>query len=297
MRSAVEWRLRTRGRPLPPGPKGLPLVGNILEAPKFKPWIGYHNLSMTYGNIVHVRVFGQSVVALDDADVIDELLEKRSAITSDRKVTPIVELTGSDLNMTFYSYGQRWRQHRRMFWQYFTARAIVQYRAVQLDTARDFLALLLQDPARFKEHLRYTFSSALLNILYDIDAVIENDPYISQAFRSFGGRTPARKLVATSAEQREDTIKNVGAVAFEGGSDTTFSTLQTVLLAASLHPEVVKKAHAELDSVVGPHRLPDFDDTASLVYVNALIKEALRWQNVVPLVAPHRMMQDDVFHG
>ena len=62
----------------------------------------------------------------------------------------------------------------------------------------------------------------------------------------------------------------------------------------SLNPTVLQRAQAELDSVVGPNRLPNFDDRSSLVYVEAVIKEALRWQNVIPLGVPHRLTQDDV---
>lgn len=42
--------------------------------------------------MVHFRIFGQSIMALNTADVIDELLEKRSAITSDRKDSSLVYL-------------------------------------------------------------------------------------------------------------------------------------------------------------------------------------------------------------
>ena len=43
----------------------------------------------------------------------------------------------------------------------------------------------------------------------------------------------------------------------------------------ALNPDIQKNAQAELDAVVGPNRLPDFDDQRSLVYVNAIVKEAL----------------------
>ena len=81
------------------------------------------------------------------------------------------------------------------------------------------------------------------------------------------------------------------------GTLQTFSTLQTVLLAMSLYPEVLQKAHAELDAVVGPGRLPNFEDADSLVYVNAIIKEALRWMPVLPLGVPHCTSEDDEFGG
>ena len=51
----------------------------------------------------------------------------------------------------------------------------------------------------------------------------------------------------------------------------------------SLNPEVLRKAHAELDAVVGPDRLPNFSDREELVYVNAIIKEVMRWRPITPL--------------
>ena len=70
-----------------------------------------------------------------------------------------------------------------------------------------------------------------------------------------------------------------------------------MFLGVSLHPEVLRKAHVELDAVVGPHRMPNFGDRDSLVYVNAIIKEALRWQNVLPFVLPHMSLEDDEYRG
>ena len=49
------------------------------------------------------------------------------------------------------------------------------------------------------------------------------------------------------------------------------------------HPEVQRKAQAELDTVLGG-RLPTCDDRGpSLPYINALVEEVLRWSAVVPL--------------
>ena len=76
-----------------------------------------------------------------------------------------------------------------------------------------------------------------------------------------------------------------------------FSAVQTIFVAMSLYPEVQRKAQAELDAVVGPNRLPDFEDRDALVYVNAIIKEALRWQNVLPFVLPHMSLEDDEYRG
>ena len=37
------------GLPLPPGPKGYPLIGNIFDMPVDKPWVVYDEWRKTYG--------------------------------------------------------------------------------------------------------------------------------------------------------------------------------------------------------------------------------------------------------
>lgn len=63
------------------------------------------------------------------------------------------------------------------------------------------------------------------------------------------------------------------------------------------HPEVQQRAQAELDAVVGPDRLPEFSDRESLVYINALVHECLRWQPVTPLGEAHTSTEDDIYRG
>lgn len=54
-------------------------------------------------------------------------------------------------------------------------------------------------------------------------------------------------------------------------------------LAIVSFPEIQKKAQAELDEVVGRHRLPTFADYPKLPYLAAIVKESLRWKTVDPL--------------
>lgn len=37
--------------PLPPGPKGYPIIGNLLEFPTVKPWLVYDKWFKTYGEL------------------------------------------------------------------------------------------------------------------------------------------------------------------------------------------------------------------------------------------------------
>ncbi len=54
--------------------------------------------------------------------------------------------------------------------------------------------------------------------------------------------------------------------------------LLTLILAFTKFPEVQIKARKELDAVCGVDRLPVFADFAQLPYINAIVKEAMRWR-------------------
>lgn len=49
------------------------------------------------------------------------------------------------------------------------------------------------------------------------------------------------------------------------------------------YPEVQDRAQREIDAVVGTYRLPDFGDRSSLPYIDAILRETLRWHPVFPL--------------
>jgi hypothetical protein len=63
------------------------------------------------------------------------------------------------------------------------------------------------------------------------------------------------------------------------------AVLATFILAMVLYPDVLAKAQAELDRVVGSHRLPDLSDRSTLPYLDAIITETFRYVsfNVVAL--------------
>ena len=53
-----------------------------------------------------------------------------------------------------------------------------------------------------------------------------------------------------------------------------------------LHPEVMKHGQEELDRVVGKNNLPTFDDRPNLPYIEAILKECLRY-NLILLISAY----------
>ena len=56
-------------------------------------------------------------------------------------------------------------------------------------------------------------------------------------------------------------------------------------LAMVKNPHIWQRAQTEIDAFVGTDRLPEFDDRSSLSYVDAIVRETLRWQPPGPLGA------------
>ena len=103
--------------PLPPGPKGYPLLGNLFDVPIDKAWVGYDELSRTYGkhlliigllprilfnnwdnlgDIMHFNVLGQHIVVLSNLEKTSDIFEKRSSNYSDRMQMPMIGLYVTD---------------------------------------------------------------------------------------------------------------------------------------------------------------------------------------------------------
>ena len=63
----------------------------------------------------------------------------------------------------------------------------------------------------------------------------------------------------------------------------TVAALMSLFVAILLYPDIQKRAHDELDSVIGSERLPTFEDRSRLPFINAMCKETLRWSPITPL--------------
>ncbi|KAJ3808946.1 cytochrome P450 [Lentinula aff. lateritia] len=82
----------------------------------------------------------------------------------------------------------------------------------------------------------------------------------------------------------------------------TSSVLPVFVLAMALYPAVQQRAQEEIDSVVGKGRFPTFQDRNKLPYVQAIVREVLRWRPIGPIGFPRcclqtENLQDDIYKG
>ncbi|KAN0118658.1 Cytochrome P450 [Russula decolorans] len=169
--------------PFPPGPKGLPILGNALDMPRENPWLTYWQWGKKCNSdIVHANSLGTHVIVLNSAKAVRELFEKRSSIYSDRPPLPSLnQLLHMSWNIAFLPYGPRWRTWRKVFHEHFHPSASRQYQPRELKAARQLLENLLRTPEDYRHHLRFMSGQIIMGIAYGIDVAPHDDPYVSLA--------------------------------------------------------------------------------------------------------------------
>ncbi|KAL4935969.1 hypothetical protein BDV06DRAFT_205916 [Aspergillus oleicola] len=106
-----------------------------------------------------------------------------------------------------------------------------------------------------------------------------------------------RKQDETEGLSEEEIAQQAGH-GFGAGSDTQWNTLLGLVKGLILYPEAQRRAHEEIDRVIGAERMPVWEDRAQLPWVRACIDEALRWMpTTLSAAVPHSLLQDDEYNG
>ncbi|KAK0460227.1 cytochrome P450 [Desarmillaria tabescens] len=167
---------RCTARQLPPGPRGLPFIGNILDMPTTKPWLTFARWSKLYGDICSVTVLGQTFIVIGSSDTAVDLLAKRSSAYSDRPhLTMACDLARWNLTIPLMSSGNTLRTHRRLLHGCLNASIVDKFAGIQENEVRQLLKRLLEAPEKFHNHNARLAAYLSLRIAYGYDSEVKED--------------------------------------------------------------------------------------------------------------------------
>lgn len=117
---------------LPPGPRRLPLIGNLHQAPTLLPWRTYHTWFQQWGPIISLQLGGSTVIILGSATAAHDLLNKRSGVYSDRpRLVMAGEYMTKGMHILMRPYDDRYLLHQRMDAPVVSPRAAATYTPLQ----------------------------------------------------------------------------------------------------------------------------------------------------------------------
>ncbi|KAG5946185.1 hypothetical protein E4U60_004466 [Claviceps pazoutovae] len=154
---------------LPPGPKGLPIIGNVLDLPpegipEYEHWL---KLKDVYGPISSMSVMGTTLVILHSHEAVQELLVKKSTKTSTRPAFHFSNMCGLGDLTPLVTSGPVHRQHHKLMHQKMGTRLLAgQFSSTQDVESRRLLLRALDDPERLMEHIKTEASAIILKIVY-----------------------------------------------------------------------------------------------------------------------------------
>ncbi|KAM0937868.1 putative flavonoid 3'-monooxygenase [Dioscorea sansibarensis] len=165
--SIIANKSKAHSLSLPPGPRGWPILGNLLQLGS-KPHETLHALSKTYGPLLRLRFGSITVVVANTADVASKFLRTLDTNFSNRPPNSIAEHFAYNYQSpAFVPYGPRWRMFRRLCTTHlFSTKALEDLRHVR----EEEVALLARKFVRAKG----TSTSVGVEVGKEVDACAAN---------------------------------------------------------------------------------------------------------------------------
>lgn len=155
---------RTTGHRLPPGPKPLPIVGNIRDlpphgTPEYQHWFKHKD---AYGPISSVTVMGQTLIIFHDKEAANTVMGKKAQKTSARPQLNFARLCGFENFLITHQYTDKYRKHRKMVHQEIGTKGLAAgFQATQEKEALRFILQTFHSPERMMVYLKtYVRSSS-----------------------------------------------------------------------------------------------------------------------------------------
>ncbi|KAL6864553.1 O-methylsterigmatocystin oxidoreductase [Trichoderma novae-zelandiae] len=162
--------LRKPKRNLPPGPKGLPLVGNVLNLPpKDVPdHVHWRSITDEYGPVASVTLLGQPMIFVADRQAAQEILEKKSAVSSGRPAFPFANYCGfADFINMYQLDDKRFTAQRKAMHRAIGTKALAsKYAEMQEREAGRLLVRTLAESDKVVKHIETEAGAVILKIVY-----------------------------------------------------------------------------------------------------------------------------------
>lgn len=128
----------------PPGPPGLPLIGNLHQLLGSLPHIRLSNLAKTYGPLMHLQLGQISAVIVSSPEIAKQLFKDFDINFSGRGRQPITDIVlFNSRDIAFSPHGEYWRKVRKIaVLHLFSAKRVQTFRFVREEEVSNCVSLI-----------------------------------------------------------------------------------------------------------------------------------------------------------
>ncbi|KAF9508858.1 hypothetical protein BS47DRAFT_1384624 [Hydnum rufescens UP504] len=156
-----------KARRYPPGPPGIPILGNLHKLENDFRHKYIEDISKTHGDVIFFYNPTISVLVLTSYRSMQDLLVNRGSIYSDRPGSSIFDMMGTR-NLGTEAFGPSWKLQRKLFHQHMNKGALPQYFPTVEQESRRCLRRLHRNPDNWMDELRLDTTRVILGVTYDI---------------------------------------------------------------------------------------------------------------------------------
>ncbi|KAI7727055.1 hypothetical protein M8C21_007887, partial [Ambrosia artemisiifolia] len=243
---------RNRNQRLPPGPTGLPIIGNLLDLGP-KPHESLAKLSKKHGPLMTIRLGSTTTVVASTPEAAREILQHNDEACSGRVVPDAVASSpDNDVAMAWIPANHEFRIMRK-------ALSICLTNQHKLDTLRD---------------LRQNVVEGMIDFLNDSGRKKANVDIGKLAF------AVALNMMSNTCLSRNEL--------FLAGTETSSNTTEWTMTELLLNPDMFSRVRKEVSTTVAEDGKIQEAKLLDLPYLQAVIKETMRLHLAVPLLVPHK---------
>jgi cytochrome P450 len=163
----------------PDGPKGRPVLGNLLEIPPVHSWLKFDEWAKQYGPLFRLNIAGRSHVIVSTEEIADDLLRERGTIYSDREQLPMAaQLLSDNLRPLFLPYGDTWRKVRKLMHNLTNVSVATTYQPLQEVESIRAVRDLINAPGKYETWFERYSAGLILELAYDKPIVTGEELYV-----------------------------------------------------------------------------------------------------------------------
>uniref|UniRef100_A0A7M4DZ51 Cytochrome P450 2K4-like n=1 Tax=Crocodylus porosus TaxID=8502 RepID=A0A7M4DZ51_CROPO len=323
------WNCCNRGD-FPPGPRPLPVIGNLHIMDLKRPSRTLLELSETYGPVFSIQMGFTKTVVLSGYEMVKEaLVNQADAFPTDRPGTAHTAHRAKRLSILF-SHGENWKVMRRFTLS--TLRDLGMGKRVIEDHIVEECGHLIENidsqKGQWPIDLTMIMNAAVANVIVSIllgERFSYTDPQFTRllhlinetiklylfllSLTSFDelyaftqvaftkhlktlDRNDQRSLIDAFFIRQQEVTDNL----FSAGMDTTSTTLCWGILLMTKYPKIQQKVQEEIEKVLGSNP-PRMEYRSKMPYTDAVIHEIQRFANILPMNLPHATTMDVTLKG